>query len=447
MRIVLILIGHELKRFANDKTALTLTFLVPVMLIYIFGQVFGVGRSSSGPTGIPLAVVRQADSPASAAILAALQKEKAFKVITTQPDAKGVEQPLTEARLRELMRSGSPRFALIFPPDAQGDPVVGLKLKFLQNPRNEVEAQTVTGLVQKTIFTSAPQALLASLPKLGKQFIGEEGFDRFSRQLAKSVAAAFGGDEEEVRQKLLAGQFDLSPNAPSGGSGFPLGAGTDLLQSVLRIDSEQVAGVNVKNPQATRNVGGWAMMFLLFSLTAAAGSLFAEKKAGLFQRLLAAPVRRTHILWSKYLYGMLLGLVQLGALFLTGRILFGLDLTSNWHNLFLICLAASAACVAFGMLLAAISPTAAAANGLGTFFILTMSAIGGAWFPTTFMPEFIQKLSKLTIVYWSIEGFLQVLWAGCTTYELLPILGILFGVAAVVNAFSVWRFNRGEMFE
>ena len=189
------------------------------------------------------------------------------------------------------------------------------------------------------------------------------------------------------------------------------------------------------------------LMFLLFSLTAAASSLFDEKKAGIYQRLLSAPVRRTHILWSKYVFGMLLGLVQLSTLFVTGRILFGTDITSNFGNLILICLAASTACVAFGMLLAAVAPTSVAASGLGTFLILTMSAIGGAWFPTTFMPEFIQHLSKLTIVYWSIEGFLQVLWAGCTTRELLPTLGVLFGIAAVVNVFSVWRFTRGKIFE
>jgi ABC-2 type transport system permease protein len=99
------------------------------------------------------------------------------------------------------------------------------------------------------------------------------------------------------------------------------------------------------------------------------------------------------------------------------------------------------------MLLAAIARSAAAAGSLGTLLILTMSAIGGAWFPTSFMPDFIQSLSKFTIVYWAIEGFIQVLWADCTTRELLPTLGILFGLAAVVNAFSVWRFKRGEMFE
>ncbi len=441
MRTILILIGNEIRRFMTDRAGLSLTFLVPVVLIYIFGHVFGVGQGGVAPSGINLAVVSEGNSPAVAAITAALQKEKAFKVITTSKDAAGQEAPLTERKVREMMAAGSLRFALIFPADAESDTSVGLKLKFLNNPRNEIETQTVNGLVQKAIYTAAPQALLASLQRLGTNFIGAEQFDQFRRTLAESIAGSFGGNPDEIYQQIQWSQLNLG-----GGTNDSLG-GESLLSSLIRIDSEKVGGGNVKNPMATRSVGGWAVMFLLFSLTSSATSLFDEKKAGLYQRLLSAPVRRTHILWSKYLFGMLLGLFQLLALFLAGRLLFGIDITSNFLNLVLICLAAATACVAFGMMLAAIAPSSSAASSLGTLLILTMSAIGGAWFPTSFMPEFIQNLSKFTIVYWAIDGFLQVLWAGCTTRELLPTLGILFGIAAVVNVFSVWRFNRGEMFE
>jgi ABC-2 type transport system permease protein len=441
MRTELILVGNELRRFMHDKTALSLTFLVPVVLIYIFGHVFGVMGDGGGPAGIPIAVVSETKAPVASAITSALRREKAFKVLTTEKqDDK--EVPLTEARVRERMQAGSLRFALIFPPDTENDESFGLKLKFLNNPRNEIETQTVTGLVQKTIYTSAPQALLLSLQKKGVKFIGQEKFDQFNRALAGSIAQAFGGDASEIYSNLGKGEIDFG-----GGTGTSDGGGESLFDSLIKIDSEQVGGRQVKSSMATRSVGGWAIMFLLFSLSGAATSLFDEKKAGLFQRLLAAPVRRTHILWSKYLFGMLLGLVQLSALFLAGRLLFGIDITTNLGNLLLICLAASMACVSFGMLLAAVAPTSAAANGLGTFLILTMSAIGGAWFPTSFMPEFIQKLSRLTIVYWSLDGFIKVLWANCTTLQLLPTLGILIGVAAIVNAFSIWRFNHGQIFE
>lgn len=443
MRTTLVLLGNEIRRFLNDKAALSLTFLVPIVLIYIFGHVFGVGRPGGPvPTGIPLAIVSQTDAPLSGIITAALQKEKTFRVITTQKDAAGAELPLTEAKVREMMRAGSLRFALIFPADTQSDQIAGLKLKFLNNPRNDIETQTVTGLVQKTIYTSAPQALVASLQKQGENYIGAENLETFNRSLADNIAASFGGDPQAVYDSIQTGQWNVGAAIGS----TETGAGS-FFDSLIKLESEQVGGGNVKSPMATRSVGGWAVMFLLFSLTSAATSLFDEKKAGLYQRLLSAPVRRTQILWSKYAFGILLGLVQLTTLFVAGRLLFGIDVASNFGNLLLICLAASTACVAFGMLLAAIAPTSAAASGLGTLLILTMSAIGGAWFPPSFMPEFIQSLSRLSIVYWAIEGFLQVLWANCTTRELLPTLAVLFGIAAVVSTFSVWRFKRGDIFE
>ncbi len=440
MRTVLILLDSEVRRFLHDKTALSLTFFVPAVLIYIFGHVFGV-TGESGPKGIPIAVVSQSKAPVIDQITAALEKEKAFQVVITEKRG-DMEVPLTEARVREQMHTGALRFALVFPPDTQSDESFGLKLKFLNNPRNEIETQTVNGLVQKTIYTSAPQALVSSLQKKGAQFIGQENFDQFNHAIANSVAQAFGGDAHEIYKNLSKGQIDF------GGGAAATDGGSSLFDSLIKIESEQIGGPQQKkSSMATRSVGGWAIMFLLFSLSGSATSLFDEKKAGLFQRLLSAPVRRTHILWSKYLFGMLVGLVQLCTLFLTGRLLFGIDIVSNFGNLLLICLAASMACVSFGMLLAAVSPTSAAASGLGTFLILTMSAIGGAWFPTSFMPEFIQKLSRLTIVYWSLDGFIKVLWANCTTLELLPTLGVLLGIALLVNLVSIWRFNRGQIFE
>jgi hypothetical protein len=127
MRTVLVLVGNEFRRFAADKAAISLTFIVPLVLIYIFGNVFGVNSEDRGPKGIPLAVVNQTDAPAPAAIISALQKEPAFKVITSHKDANGVERVLGEAEVREMMRAGDIHFALIFPADATSDSWGGVR--------------------------------------------------------------------------------------------------------------------------------------------------------------------------------------------------------------------------------------------------------------------------------------------------------------------------------
>ena len=78
---------------------------------------------------------------------------------------------------------------------------------------------------------------------------------------------------------------------------------------------------------------------------------------------------------------------------------------------------------------------------------MIMSALGGAWFPISFMPEFMQEIAKFTIVYWAMEGFTQVLWAGQSFLQILPTVGVLAGIATGVMSIAIWRFNRGRLFE
>jgi ABC-2 type transport system permease protein len=85
--------------------------------------------------------------------------------------------------------------------------------------------------------------------------------------------------------------------------------------------------------------------------------------------------------------------------------------------------------------------------GLANLLVLTMCAVGGAWFPVSLMPAFIQHFSKLTIVYWSVEGFTSILWAGQSVREIPPTLGILLGIAAGVMALAIGCFKRSAMFD
>ncbi|GAB5558967.1 MAG: ABC transporter permease [Synoicihabitans sp.] len=445
MKQILSLLRKDIRLFLRNKVAFGLTFIVPLVLVYIFGQVFGVNRSGSGPIGVPIAVVSETDAAVADAIIDAMKDESAFRVVETWKNDEGIEVDLTADRARELIRDNKLRFGLVFPPDTMSEDEFGLRLIFLNNPRNEIETQTVTGLLQKVIFTSAPQALMQQLQKQSEAFIGTAETDKFYGDMANSIATAFDLDVAQVRADMDAGIMNFG-GTNEGESAEGENAGS-FIDQLVRIEDEQLAGADVKSPGATRVVGGWAIMFLLFSVSGASTSLFEEKQAGIFHRLLASPVKRSHILWSKYLFNTLMGVVQLTVLFLAGQAMFGIEVIPHLPALLIVALTAAIACTAFGMLLSAISPNPAAASGLATFLVLTMSAMGGAWFPTSLMPEFIQSISKLTLVYWSMEGFLAVLWAQKSIVEILPILGILLGMAAVVNVFSVWRFNRGNLFD
>ncbi len=444
MHPIPVLVRKDFALFLKDKASISLTFIVPFALIYLFGQIYHVNSSDPGPSGIPVAVVNQSDNPAAARLVDALKAEKTIKVLTNFTNPDKTTRPLTEDDLRPMMHDDAFRFALVIPSDLVRTDDIGVHLKTYSNPRNAVEAGTVEGILQKTLFSKVPELLGQSLQARARSSIGAERLDQFNASVASAVAGTFGGDEAEIKARRSGGDLWFRN---IGGAAAGTRGSADVLSRIVKIDDVQVEGKGVKSPMATLLVGGWAMQFLLFAVTASATALFREKEHGIFQRVLSAPVTRGDILWSKFIYGICLGLAQLGVLFLAGHVLFGIEIGGQVWLLGLVCVFAAAACTSFGMLIAAISPTPESARGLATFVILFMCAIGGAWFPVSFMPEFIQRFSRLTLVYWSMEGFSQVLWARSTLAELLPTLGWLSLITAAVMGFSVWRFNRGRIFD
>lgn len=476
MRILLTLIRKDFTILRRNRGALVLSFVIPFVLIYIIGQVFGLNRkqgSNPGPTGIRLAVVNESGHPAAAKLVEALKKEPTFRVVTTYVNPDKTERPLVAADLRPLIRDRKLQYALLIPANVIAEDHLGLNLETYSDPRNQIEAQMVNGMLQKTIFSSVPQLLGASLNNRAKKALGDEKFRGFNRTIANTVADSFGGDREKIFESMQSGAFGFdnllgeanpSPTpqavpADAGRSDAPAEkpavptkdevakSAANFLSQMVQIKNEQVVGKEVKSPEATRVVGGYAVMFLLFALTGSSAAFFDEKRSGIFQRLLSAPVRRSQLLWSRFLYGILFGLMQLGVLFLAGSFLYGIDVLSHVGNLLVVCAATAAACTAFGMLLAAITRSQQAASSLGTLLVLVMSACGGAWFPVSFLPEFMQHIARFTITYWALDGFSQVMWAGNSFTQILPTVGILVGISIGVMAVAVWRFNRSKLFE
>ena len=343
MRIILTLLGKDFAMLRRNRPALVLSFIVPMVIIYIVGLVFGLGRSDSGPSGIPLAVVNQSTNPAAQQFIAALQAEKTFHILTEYIKPDKTTRLLTEADLRPMIHDRRFSYALVIPADLLSDTRLGLHLKVLSDPRNDIENQIVNGILQKTIFSNVPQLLGQSLLARARGLLGDTRTDAFNRAIAQNVATTFGGDPDKILESIRNGSMGLEALtqrlAPATGpAGSPAaGAGMDIFSRIIQIDREQVVGQDVKAPAATRIVGGYAVMFLLFALSGSAAAFFSEQNAGLFQRLLSSPVSRAQLLWGRFLYGVLFGLMQLSALFFAGHLLYGVDVFGHLGGLIIVC--------------------------------------------------------------------------------------------------------------
>jgi ABC-2 type transport system permease protein len=430
LKTVIALIKKEFILFWKDKVAVSLTFLVPAVLIFIFGSVFG---GSGNISGIRLAFINDSGAPIAMKLEKTLDTTKTFFLVKKYKDEQGNEKRFDINSVKDFVKKGSASAALVIPADAYTDTSLGLKLKYYYDPKNEIETQLIQGMLQKIVMESLPGMFMDNMWRRSEKYLGKDSGGQFNRQIASVI-----GKYYKVDTALLTHSNLNDTNSDTGKKQ------TDFFSNMLQIDKEQLIGKEIVNPNVTRNVGGWALMFLLFTLTGAASSIFDEQKSGVILRLLSAPVSGVHILWSKYIFSILLGIIQLFVLFLAGMFFFKIDIFSNIFNLMMVILAGATACTAFGMLLAAFCRTAAQASGWGTFLILTMSAIGGAWFPTFLMPGFIQVISKFTIVYWAVDGFLMVLWRNASFTDILPNLAFLFGTAAVINTISIIRFRKRQ---
>jgi ABC-2 type transport system permease protein len=439
LKTVLALIRKEIRLFLNDRVAVSFAFVIPIVLILLWGSIFG--NIDSGPQHLNLAFLNQSTSRIATRIERVLDTTRTFSLTRTYQDERGTDIPFDTSSIKDYVRRGHAAAALVIPADAYTDTSIGLHLKFYYDPRNDMETQIIQGILQQTIMTQVPEVFMESSKRSALRYLGNDTGRAFNSDIARTVGKYFHVDFE----KLLTFRLnDTSSLFPPGGDSSRTGA-KDFFGNILKLDKEQLVGKEVPNPWAARSVGGWAMMFLLFVLNGAASNLFEEKQTGVVLRVLAAPVTRVQLLWSKYLFHIILGLFQLVVLFVAGALLMKVDVLSNVYNLLLVMIAAATACSAFGMLLAAVCSTPGQARGLGTLLILAMSSIGGAWFPTSFMPPLIQTLSRASLVYWAMDGFLQVLWRGASTLDILPDVGVLMGMALVATLVSIWRFRRGHV--
>jgi ABC-2 type transport system permease protein len=408
MLLTLLRIGWiSMKR---DRVVQALTFLLPIMFFSIFALVFS---NQADPTSrVRVAIVDEDQTEYSRKLVEALEKEGGLRVTKTTGEG-DAQRPLTRADAEGLIREGDLPVAIVIPKGlgevslfgsavAEGAPEI--KVQLLADVSDPVAPQVVSGLLQKVAFTAAPATMAT------------EGMTLFEKY----------GGAMTAQQKQILDDWQKS------GGQMGTSTGGDAAQIGLPIET-----VNVLQPEGgdTNMVSFYAagigVMFLLFSCTGAGGALLDEEEAGTLDRLIGSRAGMTGVLVGKWLFLMLMGVVQLTVMFSWGALMFRLPLVDHLPGFFIMAVATASAAAAFGLVLATISRSRAQLSGLSTIIILAMSAMGGSMFPRFMMSDTMQQIGLVTFNAWALDGFLKVFWYEAPLTQLWPQLAVLFGLAAV----------------
>lgn len=182
-------------------------------------------------------------------------------------------------------------------------------------------------------------------------------------------------------------------------------------------------------------------MFATFGMIGGAAVIIQERQAGTLRRLLVMPIRQGSIILGKLLGILITGLVQMSILILFGALVFDVAWGNSLAALGVMVLAFALAITSLGMMFAALSRTLAQANALSTVIVLSISALGGAWWPLDIVPDWMQLIGRLSPISWAMTGFHDIITRSQGVIDVLPEAAVLLGFAGLFLTVGIWRFR------
>ncbi len=391
-------------RLWHNKAELLLTFVVPVVFFSIFALILGDRSRVSSAKSVPIALCDEANSELSQKTLARLAESDSIRIVKSSSQPTADEKTTRTAAIR-MVQLGEVTMAVVLSKDrddtANQANVVGSpkmpKVELITDSYDQIAPQIVSALVQKSL-TSAMRDVTPAR---------SEAVRTVSHQTTSHVV----------------------PIVPM-----------PIAMSIPDVHIIDLLGQRKSNPVIAMYAAGIAVMFLLFSATAASGSLLEERENNTLERLLASQMTMDQLLMGKWCFLLAVGCLQLTVMFVWGQLVFGVDLIGHLDGFIAMTLVTAGAASSFALLLAAVCRSRAQLNWVSVVVILSMSALGGSMVPRYLMSEQVRQAGLMTFNAWALDGYNKIFWRdlplSAVGLELgvLTMIGLLFIIAARILA-------------
>ncbi|WP_395405611.1 ABC transporter permease [Pseudoduganella sp. UC29_106] len=431
MTALLALVRKDLIVYVNDKRALMLNLLMPIVLAAFFGSLFG-GSGESKTGKIDIAVVQQDQSAVGKKIADGLKADANLRV-----------HELSLAEAQAQVRNGKLPVAVVIP-EGFGDKAGSALFSASGKPELPIfydpSQSTVLGMVKGLLTQQVMQNVSAEM------FNGAGGrkfTDESLQTLEKEVANDPG--KSDLRDFLGSlKKFQAAEDAKSAASGGGAKAGGGIaggggLSMPFETKDEALSSGPKYNGYA-HSFAGMGVQFILFMGIDMGIGILLARRIGIWNRLLAAPVTITQVLLSRAVSAALIALGLLVAIFGCAIIIFHVQI-ANPVGFLMVAVSFALMTASFGLLIAAFGRTPEAARGMAVFATLILVMLGGAWVPSFVFPEWMQKLTVVVPTRWAVDGLDAMTWRGLGMDAALASSGVQLGFAAAFVLLAIWRFR------
>lgn len=191
---------------------------------------------------------------------------------------------------------------------------------------------------------------------------------------------------------------------------FPAGLllGLGWVMPGFREPTEELGGLRVVDVYVPVVV---AVGLATAALLALPSILTSYRERGMLRRLATTPARPSVILSAQLLVNLAATLVAVVLAVAAGALAFAVDLPGNLVGSAAAVVLGTAAMFGLGLLIAAVTPTARVASGIGSLTYFPMMFFAGVWLPGPAMPETLRRISELTPLGAAAQAF-QNTWDG-----------------------------------
>ncbi|HCX62680.1 MAG TPA: hypothetical protein DHU59_09615 [Clostridiales bacterium] len=434
------IIKKDLKIILSDKKALAIMILMPIILTTILSMALK-GSFASGDSDF---------EPINIAVVKLYNEEVDNLMFESSLKSSLIADSMGEDEIRKLIDSGE---------DVNPE-------KFFFD--DFLESKDVSKLIKYTVVSDEKKALtklnneeVSAIVLLPDKFIYDMKVNLVTPFRNKVDIKILTHPDKNLSGKIVNSVIDAYSNAMSTiiiGKNVVIetsmannisGDGFDNLDQLMEGISDVIKtiDVNLNNVvmEGRKQVNsadyyavGMMTMFILFAAGIGGRMLLEEKDNQTYQRMVVAGTTKLEILSGNFMTVFLIALLQITVMITFTHF----ALKVQWGNIgsvILISIAASFSVAGLGSFVGALTYRAGnykMANMFESAIIQVMALLGGSFFPIDVMPEFMQRLSFLSLNGIAIRSYLKII-TGYALSDILNYILILIAMGMVFTAAAV----------
>ncbi|MHA7965864.1 ABC transporter permease [Paenibacillus sp. CAU 1782] len=180
---------------------------------------------------------------------------------------------------------------------------------------------------------------------------------------------------------------------------------------------------------------GFTLLFMMGLMNSSVSTIMEDRENNITSRIFAAPVRKVHIFAGNLLGIFIVGSLQMLAILLATRYVFGFDYDIPFYAHFIVLELFLLATMGIASAAAGLVKNLTSLNMVHTLILTPTCMIGGCFWPREIMPDFLQKAGNFVPQSWTIDAIME-LTTGANLLDIWPKLAVLLLMAAVLLGFG-----------